>query len=82
MDSRDEQALKRASIFEKWWRSKIKKVGKQSKKLQKEFRPGEVEEGQMEELQKMRRHERMASQILNEREVKRERSPQEGGQEE
>jgi hypothetical protein len=35
----------------------------------------------MEELWKMRRQERLASQILSEREAQRERSPQEGGQE-
>jgi hypothetical protein len=49
--------------------------------LWKEVRPGEVEEGQMEELRKMRRQERLASQRLSEREAQRERSPQEGGQE-
>jgi hypothetical protein len=42
--------LKRSTIVEKWWRGKIKKVVKQSEKLWKEVRPGEVEEGQMEEL--------------------------------
>jgi hypothetical protein len=35
----------------------------------------------MEELRKMRIQERLASQILSEREVQRERSPQEGGKE-
>jgi len=35
----------------------------------------------MKELQRMRRQERLASQILNEREEKRERSLQEAGQE-
>jgi hypothetical protein len=45
MESRDERALKIASIIEKWWHGKIKKVVKQSEKLQKEFKPGEVEEG-------------------------------------
>jgi hypothetical protein len=50
MDSRDERALKRATIVEKWWHGKIKKAVKQSEKLWKEVRPGEVEEGQMEEL--------------------------------
>jgi hypothetical protein len=44
MDSRDERALKRVTIVEKWWCSKIKKEARQSEKLQKEFRPGEVEE--------------------------------------
>jgi hypothetical protein len=60
---------------------KIKKAARQSKKLRKEGRSGEVEERQMEELQKMRRQERLASQRLNERETWRERSPQEVGQE-
>jgi hypothetical protein len=73
--------LKRAAIVEKWWRGKIKKAAKQSEKLRKEVGPGEVEERQMEELWKMRRQERLASQRLSEREAQRERSPQEGGQE-
>jgi hypothetical protein len=60
---------------------KIKKEARQSKKLWKEVRPGEVEERQMEELWKMRRQERLASQRLSEREAQRERSPQEVGQE-
>jgi hypothetical protein len=34
----------------------------------------------MEELKKMRRHERLTRQRLNEREAQREISPQEGGQ--
>ena len=55
MDSRDEQALKRATIVEKWWHGKIKKVARQSEKLRKEGGSGEVEERQREELQKMRR---------------------------
>jgi hypothetical protein len=50
MDSRDERALKRVTIVEKWWCGKINKVVKQFKKLWKEVGPGEVEEGQMEEL--------------------------------
>jgi hypothetical protein len=54
---------------------------RQSEKLWKEVRPGEVEERQMEELWKMRRQERLASQRLSEREAQRERSPQEVGQE-
>jgi hypothetical protein len=49
--------LKRACIVEKWWRDKIKKVVRQSEKLRKEGGEGEAEERQMEELQKMRRHE-------------------------
>jgi hypothetical protein len=49
--------------------------------LRKEVRPGEVEEIKMEELQKMRIQERLASQRLSEREAQRERSPQEGGKE-
>jgi hypothetical protein len=36
MDSRDERALKRVSIVEKWWSNKIKKAARQSKKLRKE----------------------------------------------
>jgi hypothetical protein len=39
--------LKRAAIVEKWWRGKIKKEARQSKKLRKEGRSGEVEERQM-----------------------------------
>ena len=50
MDSRDERALKRAAIVEKWWHDKIKKVARQSEKLRKESRSGEVKERQMEEL--------------------------------
>jgi len=59
--------LRRAAIVEKWWCKKIKKATRQSKKLRKEGRSGEVEKRQMEELQKMRRQERLASQRLNER---------------
>jgi hypothetical protein len=69
MDSRDERALKRASIVEKWWHNKIKKATRQSENLRKEVRPGEVEERQMEELWKVRRQERLASQRLSEREA-------------
>jgi hypothetical protein len=67
MDSRDERALKRATIVEKWWRGKIKKETRQYEKLRNEVGPGEVEERQMEELRKMRRQERLASQRLSER---------------
>jgi hypothetical protein len=81
MDSRDDRALKRAAIVEKWWHHMINKAPKQSEKLWKEVRPGEVEEGQIEDLRKMRIQEILASQILSEREAHRERSPQEGGQE-
>jgi hypothetical protein len=35
MESRDEQALKRDAIVEKWWRGKIKKQVKQSEKFRK-----------------------------------------------
>ena len=35
MDSRDEQALKRAAIVEKWWHDKINKATKQFEKLRK-----------------------------------------------
>jgi hypothetical protein len=55
MDSRDERALKISTIVEKCWHDKINKAVKQSEKLWKEFKPGEVEEGEMEELGKMRR---------------------------
>jgi hypothetical protein len=41
--------LKRDTIVEKWWREKIKKAVRQSEKLLKEVRPGEVEERKMEE---------------------------------
>jgi len=61
--------LKRVAIVEMWWNSKIKKEMNQSKKLQKQVRPGEVDEGNMEELQKMRTREILASQRLNEREA-------------
>jgi hypothetical protein len=71
--------LKIVAIVEKWWCGKIKKEVKQSKKLWKEVGPGEFEEEQMEELENMRRQEIRDSQRLNEREVQRERSPQEGG---
>jgi hypothetical protein len=47
MDSRDERALKRATIVEKWWHDKIKKVARQSKKLRKGG-SREIEERQME----------------------------------
>jgi hypothetical protein len=57
MDSRDERALKRATIVEKWWHGKIKKSTRQSEKLRKEGGSGEIEERQMEELQRMRRQE-------------------------
>jgi hypothetical protein len=40
MDSRDEKALKRATIVEKWCCCKIKKALKQSEKLWKEVGPG------------------------------------------
>jgi hypothetical protein len=43
MDSREERSLKRATIVEKWWHGKIKKEEKQSEKLWKEVKPGEVE---------------------------------------
>jgi hypothetical protein len=42
MDARNERSLKRATIVEKWWRGKIKKVVKQSEVLRKELGPGEV----------------------------------------
>jgi hypothetical protein len=48
MDSRDEQALKRAAIVEKWWRGKIKKVARQSEELRKEGGLGEIEGRHME----------------------------------
>jgi hypothetical protein len=57
MDSRDERALKRATIVEKWWCDKIKKAARQSEKLRREGGSGEIEERQMEELQRMRRQE-------------------------
>jgi hypothetical protein len=44
MELRDEKALKRVSIVEKWWSEKIKKEARQSEKLRKEVGPGEVEE--------------------------------------
>jgi hypothetical protein len=82
MDARNERALKRATIVEKWWRGKIKRAVKQSEVLRKEMEPGEVNEGKEEELRKMKRQKRLAIQRLSEREVQRERIPQEGGQEE
>ena len=57
MDSRDERDLKRDTIFEKWWCENIKKAARQSKKLRREGESGEIEERQMEELQRMRRQE-------------------------
>jgi hypothetical protein len=73
--------LKRATIVEKWWHDKIKKEARQSETLRKEVKSGEVEERHMEYLQRMRRQEILASQRLNEREVWRERIPQEVGKE-
>jgi hypothetical protein len=35
IDSRDERALKRVAIVEKWWCCKIKKAARQSEKLRK-----------------------------------------------
>jgi hypothetical protein len=67
IDSRDERALKRYAIVEKWWHGKIKKAARQYEKLRKEIRSGEVEERHMEELRKMRRQEILASQRLSER---------------
>jgi hypothetical protein len=61
--------LKRAAIVEKWWCGKIKKETRQSEKLRKEVRSGEVEEIQI------RRQEILASQTLNETESRRERIP-------
>jgi hypothetical protein len=75
MDARNERALKRVAIVEKWWRGKIKKAVKQFEVLRKELKLGEVNEGKEEELRKMRRQERLASQRLSEREAQRERSP-------
>jgi hypothetical protein len=49
--------LKRATIVEKWWHDKIKKAARQSEKLRREGESGEIEERQMEELQRMRRQE-------------------------
>jgi hypothetical protein len=72
--------LKRVSIVDKWWCGNIKKAARQSENLRKEGGSGEVEERQMEELQKMRRQEQLVSQRLNKREARREGSPQEVGQ--
>jgi hypothetical protein len=69
IDSKGELALKTAIIVEKWWHGKIKKAARQSEKLRKEVGLGKVEQRQMEELRKMRRQERLASQRLSEREV-------------
>jgi hypothetical protein len=69
--------LKRATIIEKWWCGKIKKAARQSKKMRNKERSGEIEEKQMEELQRMKRQEQLASQRLNEREARREIIPQE-----
>jgi hypothetical protein len=55
IESRDERALKRASIVEKWWHDKIKKATRQSKNLRKEEGLGEIEERHMEELYRMKR---------------------------
>ena len=63
--------MKRATIVEKLWRGNINKLSKPSEQLWKELRPGELEEIQMEEVKNMRRQERLASQRLNEREVRR-----------
>ena len=57
MDSRDEGALKRAAIVEKWWQDKIQKATIQSENLRKEGVLEEVEERKIEELQKMRKQE-------------------------
>jgi hypothetical protein len=43
-DLRDDRALKRATIVEKWWRNKIKKATRQSENLRKEGGSREVEE--------------------------------------
>jgi hypothetical protein len=80
-EQRDERALNIDAIVEKWWSGKIKKVARHSEKLRKEVGSEELEERQMEELWNMRRQERLAIQILSEREGQRERSPQEVGQE-
>jgi hypothetical protein len=74
-NSRDDRALKRATIVEKWWRVKIKKAARQSEKLRKEGGSGEVEERQMEIIAKDEKTGMTGSQRLNEREVQRERSP-------
>jgi hypothetical protein len=42
--------LKRAAIVENWWCEKFKKEERQSEKLRKEGRSGEVEERKMEEM--------------------------------
>jgi hypothetical protein len=49
--------LKRATIVEKLWHNKINKDERQSETLRREGELGEIEERQMEELQRMRRQE-------------------------
>jgi hypothetical protein len=60
-NARNERALRRATIVEKWWHGKVKKAAKQSEVLQKELRSRGTNKGRKEELRKVRRQERLAS---------------------
>jgi hypothetical protein len=48
--TRSECALRRAAIVEKWWWGKVKRAVKQSEVLQKEIRPGGMDERKSEEF--------------------------------
>jgi hypothetical protein len=79
LNARNEGALRRATIVEKWWRGKVKKEKKQSEVLQKELGSRGTDEGRSEELRKVRRQEILSILRLQQREEQRERSPYIGG---
>jgi hypothetical protein len=79
MNARNERALRRVTIVEKWWHGKVKKATEQSEVLRKEIRSSRTNEGRKEELRKVRRKERLSNLRLWQREVQRRRSPQMGG---
>jgi hypothetical protein len=60
-NERNEQALKRSTIVEKWWHKKIKKETKKSEVLQKEISSRGTNERKKEYLRKVRSQERLVS---------------------
>jgi hypothetical protein len=61
MNVRNERSLRRAAIFYKWWRKKVKKATRQFQVFQNEIRSRGSDKRKKEELRKVRRQKRLAN---------------------
>jgi len=66
-DARDEQALRRDIIIEKWWWNQMNKMMKQIDELQKDIESDSGDRQKLEELWKLQRRGILDKQWLKER---------------